>query len=500
MGGGMLEGLKAVESRHLPPHGGATVKAWSRIGYELQDAVADLIDNSIDAGAGRVEITLFRNDQEVTSLTIADDGRGMSPEQLMVGMEFAGRTDHDPGALGVFGMGMKSASFSQCETMTVITRQGGVTSAARWSAEQIDNDWACEILEAEGSDAEFRRLCLPTKRPATGALVVWDKLTRLGVGGGDDDLDTFLATAVSRLDAHLGLVFHRFLSAGALTIQITVRHERRSLAVPRSVKARDPFDYPMSGAEGWPKALKAELPGLGELEMTAHIWPAGSGTDGFLLGGRNGVPFQGFYFYRNNRIVQAGGWNDVVRNDQDSDLVLGRVAVELPQGGNGVNVQKSGLQVTAAQSQALARAAGDTVTFEDYLDAAREACAASKRATRAAKAIPLVPGQGMPMPTRKAAAKLLVGDGPQEDLDFIWETLEDEEVFRLDLSETKLLLNKTYRRDILGEAPASGADAPFVKMLLFMLFKDDFERLRFSGKRMSELEVCNALLLDALGR
>lgn len=242
MGGGMLEGLKAVESRHLPPHGGATVKAWSRIGYELQDAVADLIDNSIDAGAGRVEITLFRNDQEVTSLTIADDGRGMSPEQLMVGMEFAGRTDHDPGALGVFGMGMKSASFSQCETMTVITRQGGVTSAARWSAEQIDNDWACEILEAEGSDAEFRRLCLPTKRPATGALVVWDKLTRLGVGGGDDDLDTFLATAVSRLDAHLGLVFHRFLSAGALTIQITVRHERRSLAVPRSVKARDPFD------------------------------------------------------------------------------------------------------------------------------------------------------------------------------------------------------------------------------------------------------------------
>ena len=496
----MLEGLKAVERRHLPPQGGATVKAWSRIGYELQDAIADLIDNSIDARAGRVEITLFRNDHEVTSLTIADDGQGMSGDQLDVGMQFGGRSDHDPAALGVYGMGLKAASFSQCETMTVVTRQGGVTSAARWAAEQINNDWACEILDAEGSDAEFRRLCLPTKRPVTGTLVVWDKLTRLGVGGGDDDLDTFLATAVARLEAHLGLVFHRFLSEGALVIQITVRHERRPLALPRTVKARDPFDYPMSGADDWPQPLQAELPGLGTLDMVAHIWPAASGADGFLLGTRNGLPYQGFYFYRNNRIVQAGGWNDVVRNNQDPDLVLGRVAVELPQGGNGVNVQKSGLQVTAAQSQALARAAGDGETFEDFLEAAREVLAASKRATRAAKTVPLTPGQGMPMPTRKAAAKLLVGDAHHEPLDFVWETLEDDEVFRLDLSETRLLLNKTYRRDILGEAPASGADAPFVKMLLFLLFKEDFERLRFSGKRTAELETCNALLLDALGR
>lgn len=496
----MLEDLKAVGSKHLPPQGGATVKAWSRIGYELQDALADLIDNSIDAGAGRVEISLFRTDHEVTSLTIADDGRGMNADQLSLGMQFAGRTNHDPSALGVFGMGLKSASFSQCGVLTVITRQGGVTSAARWSAEQIDNDWACEVLDGTAADVEFRRLCLPTKRPATGTLVVWDKLTRLGVGGGDDDLDTFLATAVARLDAHFGLVFHRFLSEGALTIQITVRHERRSLALPRTVKARDPFDYPHSGAGDWPQPLTAELPGLGKLEMVAHVWPAGSGTDGFLLGSRNGVPFQGFYFYRNNRIVQAGGWNDVVRNDQDPDLVLARVAVELPEGGNGVNVQKSGLQVTAAQSQALARAAGDGVTFDDYLDAAREACAASKRATRAAKAAPLVPGQGMPMPMRKSAIKALVGDGHHADLDFVWEALDEDEVFRLDLTETRILLNRDYRRDILGDAPASGADAPLVKMLLFLLFKGDFERLRFSSKRSAELAICNALLLDALGR
>jgi hypothetical protein len=86
----MVAELKAVDSIRLAPEGGGTIRALSRIGYELPDALADLIDNSIDAGAGRVEITIFRNDDEVTSVTIADDGRGMSAEQLMRGMQFAG--------------------------------------------------------------------------------------------------------------------------------------------------------------------------------------------------------------------------------------------------------------------------------------------------------------------------------------------------------------------------------------------------------------------------
>jgi hypothetical protein len=496
----MLEGLKAVDSVRLAPEGGGTIRALSRIGYELQDAIADLIDNSIDAGAGRIEITLFRNDDEVTAVTIADDGRGMSGGELRLGMQFAGRTDHEPQDLGVFGMGLKSASFSQCETLTVISRQGGVTSAARWSVEQIGKDWKCEFLEDAAAEDEFRKLCLPAKRPATGTLVVWDRLTRLAVGGGDEDLDAFLSTAVARIEGHLGLVFHRFLSAGALSIAITVKHERRSLALPRTVKPRDPFDYPMTGAVGWPQVLSAELPGVGTLPMIAHIWPSGSLTDGYLLGAKSGAAFQGFYFYRNNRIIQAGGWNGVVRNNQDPELALARVAVELPDGGLGVNVQKSGLQVTAAQAQALLRAVGEDLTFDDFLEAAREACAAARRATRSAKGVPLVPGQGVPMPVRKYATKLLAGDAPHEALDFVWETLEEHEVFRLDLSETRVLLNKEYRRDILGDAPASGADVPLIKMLLFLLFKDDFERLRFSGKRSAYLEICNALLLDALGK
>lgn len=495
----MLEGLKAVDSAKLAPEGGGTIRALSRIGYDLSDALADLIDNSIDAGASRAEITIYRSDDQVTSVTIADDGRGMGDAELRVGMQFAGRTDHDPQDLGAFGMGMKSASFSQCETLTVISRKGGETSAARWSIEQIGQDWKCEFLEDAASEAEFRRLCIPAKRPVTGTLVVWDRLTRLAVGAGDDDLDVFLATEVARIERHLGLVFHRFLSAGSLILTIMVKHERRSLALPRTIKPRDPFDYPRSGAKGWPRRLTAELPGVGALDMEAHIWPAGSLAEGYLLGAKSGIQWQGFYFYRNNRIIQAGGWNGVVRNDQDYDLALARVAVELPPGGLEMNVQKSALQVTAAQEQAFLGAEGDDFNFEDFLAAAREASAAARRATKVSKNVPLVPGQGLPMSVRRSAAKLLSGTGPHQTLDFVWEPLGEEEVFRLDLAETRVLLNKDYRRAILGDAPASAADAPIVKLLLFLLFKDDFERLRFSGKRTAYLDVCNALLLEALG-
>lgn len=495
----MLKRLETVQNVKLAPEGGGTIRALSRIGYELPDALADLIDNSIDAGAARVEITLFRTDDEVTSVTVADDGRGMTAAELRKGMQFAGKTNHDPGDLGAFGMGLKSASFSQCETLTVISRKGSETCAARWSVEQIGQDWACEILDGQGAQQEFRNLCLPSKRPSTGTLVVWDRLTRLAVGGADDDLDTFLTTAVARIESHLGLVFHRFLTEGVLSIAVTVKHERRSLALPRTVKPRDPFDYPVSGAASWPQDLTADMPGVGALPMRAHIWPPGSLADGFLLGERTGAAGQGFYFYRNNRIIQAGGWNGVVRNDQDPDLILARVAVELPAGGLEINVQKSGLQVTAAQSQALLKAVGETSTFEAFLEAARQASASARRANRSARSVPLVPGQGMPMPVRRAATKLLAGDGDHEVLDFVWEPLEDREVFRLDLTQTRLILNKNYRRAVLGEASASGADAPLVKMLLFLLFKNDFQRLRFSGQRSAYLDECNSLLLEALG-
>lgn len=492
----MLVPLTAVDHLRLPPEGGGTIRAISRIGYELPAAIADLVDNSIDARAKRVEISFLRNDTQITAVTIADDGNGMDMAAFQTGMRFAGRTDHDKGDLGTYGMGLKTASFSQSKTMTVISRRGASVVAGRWSVEAIDDDWRLELLDPAPAAAMFDELCLRGKAPSCGTLVIWERLDRLVVGRHADALDEFLNTALPRLEAHLGLTFHRFLESGALSISIVVRHERRALALPRPVRPRNPFRYVESGREGWPRTLSCELPGVGPLALHAHIWPGGSTADGFLLGSRKGTEFQGFYFYRNNRLIQAGGWNGVIKGDQEPDLVLARVAVELAPVGIDVNVQKSALQVTAAQAISLLSASDGEVNFADYLEAARAACRVFRRSDRHAAMLPVIPGAGVPMPVRRAAQKHIAGDKPAEEIGFIWEDLDEGRVFDLDLTDMNIVLNRLYRHEILDGAPASGADAPFVKMLLFQLYRDDFGRQRSSRKQREQLDLANALLFE----
>lgn len=494
----MLEPLATVDHMQLRPEGKGTIRALSRIGYELPAAIADIIDNSIDADATRVEVTFMRNDHEITAVTIADDGHGMDMTALRAGMQFAGRTEHESGDLGTYGMGLKSASFSQSKTMTVISRQSGNVVASRWSVEAIDNDWRCEVLDPVQAGTVFDDLCLRGKSPASGTLVIWERLDRLVVGQHTDALDEFLNTAMPRLEAHLGLTFHRFLESGALSIAIVVRHERRALALPRPVRPHNPFRYPNSGADGWPKTLDCELPGLGALSLEAHIWPAGSAADGFLLGSRKGVEFQGFYFYRNNRLIQTGGWNGVVKGDQDPELLLARVAIELPPAGIDVNVQKSALQVTASQAQALLAASDGDIDLEDYLEAARAALRASRSAERGPSTAPVVPGAGIAMRVRRAAQKRIAGEKQAEEIGFAWENLAYGQIFDLDLTDMNIVLNRKYRHEILDGASASAADAPLVKLLLFQLYKDDFARQRSSRKLREHIDLTNALLFDVI--
>jgi hypothetical protein len=238
------------------------------------------------------------------------------------------------------------------------------------------------------------------------------------------------------------------------------------------------------------------LPGLGRLPLETHIWPGGSTTEGFLLGSKKGLEFQGFYFYRNNRLIQAGGWNGVIKADQEPDLALARVVVEVPPGGIDVNVQKSALQVTAAQALSLLSASDGTYDFNDYLEAARAACRALRRAGHNAASLPVVPGAGVPMAVRRVAHRQIAGDKPAEEIGFIWEDLAEGRVFDLDLTGMNIMLNRLYRHEVLDGAPASGADAPFVKMLLFQLYKDDFGRQRSSRKQREQLDLANAMLFE----
>jgi hypothetical protein len=490
----MLKALVSVGELELPPDGHGAARAFSRIGYDLEHALADLIDNSIDAGARGVEITLFRNDRAIVAVTIADNGRGMTAERLREGMRFAARTSHAAPDLGTFGMGMKTASFSQSRSMAVIARAGNTVSACRWTHASMKS-WACQLLEPVGAAERFASAYSALGIPRQGGTVVlWEDLDRMETGAGESDLDEFLEDLLGRLEVHLGLTFHRFISKKRLAIHLTVRRVDRRVHFPRPVHALDPFGYAVSGKPNYPVDLEAAVPGLGKLVVSAHVWPARSADPAFLLGRRTGTHAQGFYFYRNDRLVQAGGWNGALPDGGSADLSLARVSVDLPPGGIDVNVQKSAVQLPASAAQALARAHAGRRTLLGFVEDARKVYAASRRVPRQADGLPLTIGAGIPVLARDRIRDQVAKKGSVRAIDFEWRLLPTGQVFDLEPAEDMILLNKRYRSRILGGARGSSADAPVVKTLLFLLLREDLRRSRSSQQQTARLEDFNRML------
>lgn len=488
-----MPSLKAVNVVTLPPDSGGSAKAFSRIGYDLTEAVADIIDNSLDAGASRVEVTFLRNDDHLRAVTISDNGNGMGPDELRAAMQFATPQDRDQSKLGVFGLGMKSASLSQCRSVTVLASADGSISGCRWTDESIGAGWKCEILDETEVGQAFADGYAGGKAPASGVVVLWEKLDRLSVEGGEGGLDAFLPQLLATLDLRLGLIFHRFIGP-KFGIILRIKHVDRSSSLPRRVRAYDPFGYTQTGRDGFPKNYRVELPG-GSLQLQAHIWPPNTASPNFLLGRRKATPHQGFYFYRNDRLIQAGGWNGLVRDATEPDLSLARVAVDLPPGVVDTNVQKSEVQTTAALAHALTAAKAGRSSISEYLDAARKTFRQGRGRPSAGAPVPIVLGQGLPVALQRASASQAGGKFTRP-IDFEWQVLDVDRVFELDVAGDRILLNRTHRAALLDGAAPSGADAPLFKLMLFLLSKGELDRTRGSAKHTAWLDDCNRMLID----
>lgn len=492
----ILDEIPTLKTFSLPPDSGGSAAAFARLGYDLVDALADIIDNAVDSKAGSVEIVFHRQADRIAAVSIADTGRGMGEAALQEAMRFAGNNEHTDSDLGTYGLGLKTASFSQCESLTVISRKAGEISACRWTKEGIGNNWTCEALDPGNAGKAFKEGYAKPRSKAPGTLVVWHRLTRLGVDG---DFDEFVSDLLSRLELQLGLIFHRFISTGTLSITLAARDVDSVLAFPRQVRAHDPFAYVRSGRDGYPKCFMASVPGVGALRMDAHIWPAGAADPNFRLGRRTGTHGQGFYVYRNDRLVQTGGWLGVCKDETDAELSLARIAIDLPKSAmRAVSVQKSGLQLTAALAPALRNAKAGKQTLANYFDDARKAYRADRTKRRPSGNIPVVPGAGVPAGVRRGTATKITKDNFVREIAFEWITLPKATVFSIDPDEDRILLNKKYRQRIIGPSRASAADAPIIKLLLFLLLEPEFDRERFSAKRREWLKRCNAILYEAV--
>jgi hypothetical protein len=319
--------LQRVEE--IVPSPARTVTSLRGIGYDTPRAVADLVDNSLAAGATRVEVTLHFDGTD-SWIRVADNGEGMDSATLLEAMRYGSEREYAVDDLGKFGFGLKTASTSQCRRVTVASRLG--LQRARLGVRCLDldhieatNEW--EVLVLEGADRPHE--VTEPLRDHPGTVVLWQDLDRIleYKDPWGEWAHRKLLSLSEEIDLHLSMVFHRFLAG-------EVRGRRLRITVNGSnVEPWDPFcrkeprteelpakDLTVSGAEG-----------VGIVRVRPYVLPRQTEFSSDAAWRRASGPLnwnrqQGIYVYRAHRLIQAGGWNRLRTVDEHTKLA--RVALD----------------------------------------------------------------------------------------------------------------------------------------------------------------------------
>lgn len=353
------------------------------IGYDLPSAVADLVDNSIDAGAENVEVT-FGEDGARSWIRIADDGMGMGTAELDEAMRYGSDRSYSNSALGHFGLGLKTASLSQCRRLTVASkrRSNGRVAARRWDLDLVAERDSWDLESPPKNDLPKNLLEPLRERP--GTVVLWENLDRILAFRNPDGAATrrALGAMAAEVAAHLGMVFHRFITGewahGEAFVNIAVNGE--------PVLAWDPFARDEPETRALPKQtieLVREDGSKARLEVRPFVLPAQTRfstpeAHQLAAGPNRWNRQQGFYVYRRDRMIQSGGWNRIRTLDEHAKLA--RIAIDLPAGHEemfGINVAKMSVVIPEAARAPLRTIASAVVqkAQSSYRDQMSEAVA-----------------------------------------------------------------------------------------------------------------------------
>ncbi len=315
-------------TQELIPSARRLITSLRDLGYDFSAAVADIIDNSIEAKAQNIAIRIqFSGDD--SWVCIADDGTGMDAETLTVAMRYGADRDYSDEDLGRFGLGLKTASMSQCRRLTVASRSDGrrVSIVARqWDLERIEqtDKWQVILLN--------RRDCPPQVleplQSSIGTAVLWERLDRiLGYEKPyGEAARKRLAQMTRELEMHLSMVFHRFLEGEARGRQLTITINGNRI---------EPWD-PYARSEEFTQKLKTVRISLehedikGTITLQPYILPRQSRfSSGQAFSNAAGPQKwnrqQGIYIYRADRMIQSGGWCRLRTLDEHTKLA--RVAL-----------------------------------------------------------------------------------------------------------------------------------------------------------------------------
>lgn len=308
-----------------PPDAARAIFGFRDTGYNVKTAAADIIDNSIAAGATEINIDIQLMADGRKIVCFGDNGDGMDADGVWKAMRYGSPERVNRQSLGKFGLGLKTASSSVCKRFSLVSRKAPDQPLAKltWDLDHVAdlNDWEMlrEAVTADEQD-NFEALC-----GDTGTLVVWEKCDR--ILSKDYEPGSKEKAAINRMSEslakHISLVFHRFIDADdqrERNVEIRINGE--------AVSPWNPF-YPTRSdqvlAERMQKIV-VEMPDGNEDVAVIKAW---------ILPHRNDMTkeeeaqfakisnrAQGFYVYREGRLIQDGGWLDVFGSPEPHTSLL----------------------------------------------------------------------------------------------------------------------------------------------------------------------------------
>jgi len=332
------------EFEEIPPDASAMIESLRAHGYTLSTAVADILDNSIAAGCRNVWLKFEWNSGEPW-ISITDDGSGMPESELVNAMRLGSTSPlekRDPSDLGRFGLGLKTASFSQARRLTVASRtQGGTRSIRRWDLDHLAKPevtgW--QLLKTAHPDTGPRVDEAESRGLNHGTVVLLEIFDRVIPFEGDETggiAEKHWSSEAERVRVHLGMVFHPFLSD-------TSKKGIRIFLNDMPVDPWDPFCISEDATQAEAEDQNSDLGGV--VQVKGFVLPhrdrfdPNDNTRSRKLHQAAGGPAgwnaqQGFYLYRNRRLIIPGNWLGLGPGQngwkKEEHYKLARIRVDIP--------------------------------------------------------------------------------------------------------------------------------------------------------------------------
>jgi hypothetical protein len=346
-----------MREKILVPYAPILVESTRSIGYSFEAAVADIIDNSIGKGASEINLNFMSIGNPY--LAIIDNACGMDEVELEIAMRYGSYSSletRDENDLGRFGLGLKMASMSQCRKLTVVTKKHDKIYAARWDLDCIIEKGNWVLLKFNDEEIEGLYYVNQLKQQDSGTIVIWEGFDRISCGS--SNFQKVFNEKIEIARSHVSLVFHRFLGDENVFKRVKIFFNGDK------VIAVDPFLT--NNAATQPLTEQIILVNGNQIKVKPYILPYISKLtvkDKQQLGDINDLRLnQGFYVYRNRRLIIWGTWFRLIKQYELNKLT--RVRVDIPNTLDSIweiDIKKSSASLPSIIKQNLVKIVEDSV-------------------------------------------------------------------------------------------------------------------------------------------